>query len=154
VGVRRAWTKRLFVVRVAFGRWLRGRREENGERLTGACGRADGRAVIQHIAALLGASGGGAGGPAVEIRVGPHRLVAVEPGAAVLEVGGRGLRLPVPASTAAHLPAAGERVTLFAHLLAREDARTLHRADRPLLLVRPGGLGLTGDGPSLASTRS
>jgi Holliday junction DNA helicase RuvA len=53
-------------------------------------------------------------------------VVAVEPGAAVLEVGGLGLRLLVPASTAAHLPPVGERAKLLTHLLVREDARTLY----------------------------
>ena len=53
-------------------------------------------------------------------------VVAVEVGAAVLEVGGLGLRLLVPASTAAHLPPAGGWATLLTHLLVREDARTLY----------------------------
>jgi Holliday junction DNA helicase RuvA len=53
-------------------------------------------------------------------------VVAGEPGAAVLEVGGLGLRLLVPASTAAHLPPVGERATLLTHLLVRADARTLY----------------------------
>jgi holliday junction DNA helicase RuvA len=53
-------------------------------------------------------------------------VVAVEAGAAVLEVGGLGLRLLVPASTAARLPPPGERTKLLTHLLVREDARTLY----------------------------
>jgi holliday junction DNA helicase RuvA len=53
-------------------------------------------------------------------------VVAVEPGAAVLAVGGLGLRLLVPASTAARLPPPGERTKLLTHLLVREDARTLY----------------------------
>jgi Holliday junction DNA helicase RuvA len=53
-------------------------------------------------------------------------VVAIAPGAAVLEVGGMGLRVLVPASTAAKLPAIGERTKLLTHLLVREDARTLY----------------------------
>jgi Holliday junction DNA helicase RuvA len=53
-------------------------------------------------------------------------VVAIAPGMAVLEVGGLGLRLFVPASTAARLPPIGERAKLFTHLLVREDARTLY----------------------------
>jgi Holliday junction DNA helicase RuvA len=53
-------------------------------------------------------------------------VVAIAPGAAVLEVGGMGLRVLVPASTAAKLPAVGERTKLRTHLLVREDARTLY----------------------------
>jgi holliday junction DNA helicase RuvA len=52
--------------------------------------------------------------------------VAVEPGAAVLAVGGLGLRVLVPASTAARLPPPGGRAKLLTHLLVRADARTLY----------------------------
>jgi Holliday junction DNA helicase RuvA len=50
---------------------------------------------------------------------------AVAQGVAVFEVGGLGLRLLVPASTAARLPPTGEQTNLFTYLLVREDARTL-----------------------------
>jgi Holliday junction DNA helicase RuvA len=53
-------------------------------------------------------------------------VVAIESGMAVLEVGGLGLRLLVPASTAARLPPIGGRAKLLTHLLVREDARTLY----------------------------
>jgi Holliday junction DNA helicase RuvA len=53
-------------------------------------------------------------------------LAAVAQGVAVLEVGGLGLRLLVPASTAARFPPTGERTKLLTHLLVREDARTLY----------------------------
>ena len=53
-------------------------------------------------------------------------VAAVNPGAVVLEVGGLGLRLLVPASTAARLSPVGERTKLLTHLLVREDARTLY----------------------------
>jgi Holliday junction DNA helicase RuvA len=53
-------------------------------------------------------------------------VVAIEPGMAVLEVGGLGLRVLVPASTSARLPPIGERAKLLTHLLVREDARTLY----------------------------
>jgi holliday junction DNA helicase RuvA len=53
-------------------------------------------------------------------------VIAIEPGVAVVEVGGLGLRVLIPASTAAHLPPLGERTTLFTHLLVREDALTLY----------------------------
>jgi Holliday junction DNA helicase RuvA len=53
-------------------------------------------------------------------------VTAAEPGVVVVEVGGLGLRVLVPASTAAHLPPVGGRATLFTHLLVREDALTLY----------------------------
>jgi holliday junction DNA helicase RuvA len=52
-------------------------------------------------------------------------VTAVEPGVAVVEVGGLGLRVLIPASTAALLPPLGERTKLFTHLLVRQDALTL-----------------------------
>jgi holliday junction DNA helicase RuvA len=53
-------------------------------------------------------------------------VVAIEQGVVVLEVGGLGLRVLVPASTAAHLPSIGAPAKLFTHLLVRADARTLY----------------------------
>jgi holliday junction DNA helicase RuvA len=53
-------------------------------------------------------------------------VAAVEPGVVVVAVGGLGLRVLVPASTSARLPPIGGRAKLFAHLLVRDDARTLY----------------------------
>ena len=77
--------------------------------------------------------------------------MAVEPGAAVLEVGGLGLRVLVPASTAAKLPAVGERTKLLTHLLVREDARTLYGfATAPELELFERLLNVRGLGPAKA----
>ena len=48
------------------------------------------------------------------------------PGAVVIDVGGVGYRVLVPASTAASLPPAGGTVRLLTHLQVREDALTLY----------------------------
>lgn len=50
------------------------------------------------------------------------RLAAVRPGQALVEVGGVGYLLQVPASTLACLPAPGEEVRLHTVLQVREDA--------------------------------
>jgi Holliday junction DNA helicase RuvA len=78
-------------------------------------------------------------------------VVAIVPGAAVLELGGMGLRVLVPASTAAKLPAVGERTKLLTHLLVREDARTLYGfATAPELELFERLLGVRGLGPARA----
>src|SRR3712207_4602321 len=78
-------------------------------------------------------------------------VVAIEPGVAVLEVGGLGLRVLVPASTAAHLPPVGERTKLFTHLLVREDALTLYGfATAAELELFEQLLGVRGLGPAKA----
>jgi Holliday junction DNA helicase RuvA len=78
-------------------------------------------------------------------------VAAVAPGAAVLEVGGLGLRVLIPASTAAKLPAVGERTKLLTHLLVREDARTLYGfASAAELGLFERLLGVRGLGPAKA----
>jgi Holliday junction DNA helicase RuvA len=52
-------------------------------------------------------------------------LLAKDPPAVLLDVGGVGYELDVPMSTFYNLPAAGERTTLLTHLLVREDAQQL-----------------------------
>jgi holliday junction DNA helicase RuvA len=54
------------------------------------------------------------------------RLAAKNPPQVLLEVGGVGYELDVPMSTFYGLPATGEAVTLYTHLLVREDAHTLY----------------------------
>jgi Holliday junction DNA helicase RuvA len=72
-------------------------------------------------------------------------------GYAVIDVGGVGLRALVPASTAAHLPAAGERTKLFTYLHVREDALTLYGfASTAELEVFGLLLGVSGLGPAKA----
>jgi Holliday junction DNA helicase RuvA len=78
-------------------------------------------------------------------------VLAVEAGAAVLAVGGLGLRLLVPASTAARLPPPGERAKLLTHLLVREDTRTLYGfATAAELDLFERLLGVRGLGPARA----
>jgi len=78
-------------------------------------------------------------------------VTAVEPGVAVVEVGGLGLRVLIPASTAAHLPPLGGRTTLFTHLLVREDALTLYGfASAAELGLFEQLLGVRGLGPAKA----
>lgn len=48
------------------------------------------------------------------------------PGIAVIDVGGVGFRVLIPASTAAALPAVGGTVKLLTHLVVREDALILY----------------------------
>ncbi|MBE0467771.1 MAG: Holliday junction branch migration protein RuvA [Candidatus Desulforudis sp.] len=50
------------------------------------------------------------------------KLVRVHPEAVVVELGGIGLRVQVSPELAASLPAPGENVRLFTHLVVREDA--------------------------------
>ena len=78
-------------------------------------------------------------------------MAAADPGAVVLEVGGLGLRVLVPASTAARLPPAGGRTRLLTHLLVREDARTLYGfATAAELALFEQLLGVRGLGPARA----
>jgi Holliday junction DNA helicase RuvA len=77
------------------------------------------------------------------------RLDAAGGGFVVVDVGGVGLRAFVPASTAAHLPATGERVRLFTHLHVREDALTLYGfATAAELQLFELLLGVSGLGPA------
>ncbi len=48
------------------------------------------------------------------------------PGVAVIEVGGVGFRVLIPASTAVTLPAVGSTAKLLTHLVVREDALILY----------------------------
>jgi len=52
-------------------------------------------------------------------------LRAKHPPALLLDVGGVGYELEAPMSTFAELPATGEAVSLYTHLLVREDAQQL-----------------------------
>jgi Holliday junction DNA helicase RuvA len=54
------------------------------------------------------------------------RLAAKHPPQVVVDVGGVGYEVDVPMSTFYNLPAAGEPVTLYTHLVVREDAHTLY----------------------------
>jgi len=54
------------------------------------------------------------------------KLAAKNPPQVVLDVAGVGYELDVPMSTFYHLPANGEPVTLYTHLVVREDAHTLY----------------------------
>jgi holliday junction DNA helicase RuvA len=54
------------------------------------------------------------------------RLAAKNPPQVVLDVAGVGYELDVPMSTFYILPATGEPVTLYTHLVVREDAHTLY----------------------------
>jgi Holliday junction DNA helicase RuvA len=54
------------------------------------------------------------------------RLVAKQPPQVLVDVGGVGYELDVPMSSLYSLPATGETVTLFTHLVVREDAHTLY----------------------------
>jgi Holliday junction DNA helicase RuvA len=53
------------------------------------------------------------------------RLVAKNPPQVMVDVNGVGYELDVPMSTFYNLPATGESVTLFTHLVVREDAHLL-----------------------------
>ena len=53
-------------------------------------------------------------------------LRAKHPPALLLDVGGVGYELEAPMSTFAELPATGEAVSLYTHLLVREDAHQLY----------------------------
>lgn len=54
------------------------------------------------------------------------RLAAKNPPQVVLEVAGVGYEVDVPMSTFYSLPATGEAVTLYTHLIVREDAHMLY----------------------------
>ena len=54
------------------------------------------------------------------------KLAAKQPPQVMLDVGGVGYELDVPMSTFYALPATGEAVTLYTHLVVREDAHTLY----------------------------
>jgi len=76
------------------------------------------------------------------VRRGPDCLV---------EVGGLGLAVTVPAGCAAALPAVGERVRLWTHLAVREDAWTLYGfLDQDELALFRLLISVTGVGPKLA----
>jgi Holliday junction DNA helicase RuvA len=54
------------------------------------------------------------------------RLAAKQPPQVLVDVGGIAYELDVPMSTFYSLPATGEAVSLFTHLVVREDAHTLY----------------------------
>ena len=54
------------------------------------------------------------------------KLAAKHPPQVMVDVAGVGYELDVPMSTFYNLPAAGEPVTLYTHLVVREDAHTLY----------------------------
>ncbi len=69
----------------------------------------------------------------------------------LVEVGGLGLAVTVPAGCAAALPPAGERVRLWTHLAVREDAWTLYGfLDQDELALFRLLISVTGVGPKLA----
>ena len=74
-------------------------------------------------------------------------LVVKQPPFLMLEVGGIGYELEAPMSTFYALPNIGEQVTLFTHLLVREDAQILYAfindAERRLFrtLLKVSGIG-------------
>lgn len=74
----------------------------------------------------------------------------IEDNALILDVGGVGLRVFVPATLRVNLKA-GEAAFLFTHLVVREDALTLYgfesQADRELFTIL---LGVDGVGPKVA----
>ena len=57
-------------------------------------------------------------------------LLQKEPPSLLVDVGGVGYELEAPMSVFYDLPAAGERVTLFTHLVVREDAHLLYGFSR------------------------
>ena len=54
------------------------------------------------------------------------RLAAKQPPQVLVDVGGVAYELDVPMSTFYNLPATGEEVSLYTHLVVREDAHTLY----------------------------
>lgn len=54
------------------------------------------------------------------------RLAAKQPPQVLVDVGGVAYELDVPMSTFYNLPATGESVSLYTHLVVREDAHTLY----------------------------
>lgn len=81
------------------------------------------------------------------------RLAAKQPPQLLIEVGGVGYELEAPMSTFYTLPAIGSEVSLFTHLVVREDAHILFGfgADRERRLFREL-LRVSGVGPKLALT--
>ncbi len=79
------------------------------------------------------------------------RLATKNPPALMIDVGGVGYELEAPMSTFYGLPAVGEPVTLFTHLVVREDAHLLFgfgsEAERRLFR---GLLKISGVGPKIA----
>jgi holliday junction DNA helicase RuvA len=77
-------------------------------------------------------------------------ITQIEDNAAILEVGGVGLRVFVPAPVRSRLQV-GEGILLYTHLVVREDALTLYgfeaQADRELFQLL---LGVDGVGPKVA----
>jgi len=69
----------------------------------------------------------------------------------VVSCGGVGYRLNVSAETLSHVPRIGQQVTLFTHLIVREDALILHgfatEEERDLFLLL---IGVQGVGPKMA----
>ncbi len=78
-------------------------------------------------------------------------LLRKEPPALLVDVGGVGYELEAPMTTFYDLPAVGERVTLFTHLVVREDAHLLYGFSRESQrrLFR-GLLKVNGVGPRVA----
>lgn len=74
-------------------------------------------------------------------------LLHKEPPALLVDVGGVGYELEAPMTTFYELPAVGERVTLYTHLVVREDAHLLYgfarEAQRRLFraLLKVNGVG-------------
>jgi len=74
-------------------------------------------------------------------------LISKNPPSILVDCQGVGYELEVPMSTFYHLPAVGERVTLLAQLIVREDAHLLygfgshHERDTFRQLVRISGVG-------------
>ena len=79
------------------------------------------------------------------------RLTAKNPPGLLLEVGGVGYELEAPMSTFYGLPAAGEPVSLFTHMVVREDAHVLFgfATEGERRLFR-GLLKVSGVGPKIA----
>jgi Holliday junction DNA helicase RuvA len=74
-------------------------------------------------------------------------IIEKQPPGLVLEVNGVGYELEAPMSTFYELPAQGEKISLFTHLIVREDAHLLYGfyrdADRQLFrsLLKVSGVG-------------
>lgn len=81
------------------------------------------------------------------------RFAGTTPSGVIIDVGGIGLEVHIPAPAAAALGAVGERVRLFTHLHVREDALTLYgfasEYDRTVFLEL---IGVSGVGPRVALT--
>ena len=81
------------------------------------------------------------------------RIAGTTPSGVIVDVGGVGLEIHVPAPTAAAFAASGERVRLFTHLHVREDALMLYgfagEYDRRVFRAL---IGVSGIGPRVALT--